>query len=289
MAVFYNQATLSYHNTTTNSNIVTGEILEPLTVSKTSIPETYRSGDLITYTVTIVNSGSVAVTGLTLTDDLGEYQFNTGTLVPLDYVEDSVRYFSNGVLQPAPVVTAGPPLTISGISVPAGDNAVILYQATVNEFAPLGADGTILNTVTVNGTTATAITASDTITANQEALLTISKSVAPTIITDNGELTYTFTIQNIGGTALTTVDDTVITDLFNPLLNLSEVTFNGTIWTSPDQYTYNDVTGLFMTTAGQVTVPAATYTQDPVTGAYSITPGTSVLKITGTVASQVNA
>lgn len=35
MAVFFNQATLTYNDTTTNSNIVSGEIIEVLSVSKT--------------------------------------------------------------------------------------------------------------------------------------------------------------------------------------------------------------------------------------------------------------
>jgi len=35
--------------------------------------------------------------------------------------------------------------------------------------------------------------------------------------------------------------------------------------------------------ASVVTVPAATFTQDAATGAYSTTPGTAVLTVTGTV------
>ena len=48
-------------------------------------------------------------------------------------------------------------------------------------------------------------------------------------------------------------------------------------------YTYNEATGLFATLAGQITVPAATYTQDPTPGAYSVTPGISTLVVTGTI------
>ena len=49
------------------------------------------------------------------------------------------------------------------------------------------------------------------------------------------------------------------------------------------QYAYDDVTGLFQTVAGVITVPAATYTQDPITGQWNITPGVTVLTVTGTV------
>ena len=46
---------------------------------------------------------------------------------------------------------------------------------------------------------------------------------------------------------------------------------------------YNQTTGVFTTLGGTITVPAATYTQDPVTGEVTVTPGVSVLTITGTV------
>ena len=49
------------------------------------------------------------------------------------------------------------------------------------------------------------------------------------------------------------------------------------------QYNYNEATGQFNTVPGQITVPAATYTQDPVTGVWSVMPGTVVLTVTGTV------
>ena len=38
MAIFTNQATLSYNNTTTTSNIVTGEIVEVLSAAKNALP-----------------------------------------------------------------------------------------------------------------------------------------------------------------------------------------------------------------------------------------------------------
>ena len=36
-------------------------------------------------------------------------------------------------------------------------------------------------------------------------------------------------------------------------------------WTAPTNYTYDKTTGAFASVAGQITVPAATYTRDPVT------------------------
>jgi hypothetical protein len=54
-------------------------------------------------------------------------------------------------------------------------------------------------------------------------------------------------------------------------------------WTQGVQYNYNEATGLFTTVPGQILVPAATYAQDPVTGAYTATPGIATLIVTGII------
>lgn len=284
MPTFYNQATLSYNGNVTNSNIVTGELVDVLSATKTAISGSYRPNDVITYAISIVNSGVTPFTGITISDDLGAYEFNSTTLVPLEYVDGSVRYFIDGALQAEPTVVAGPPLAISGITVPADGNALIIYQARVNEFAPAGEGGTISNTATISGGgLSTPIEVSETISANGGALLTISKSLSPESVAENGTLTYTFVIQNTGNSPIVATDDAVVTDIFNPILNPITVTFNNTVWTEPANYTYNETTGEFETVPGQITVPAATYEQNPVTGVWEVTPGISVLRVTGTV------
>lgn len=283
MATFFNQATLTYNNNVINSNITTGEIQEVISATKTAVLNTYTQGDDVTYIINIRNTGTLAYNDLTLTDDLGSYTAGTLTLVPLTYAANSVNYFINGIPQATPVVTAGPPLTIGGINIPAGGVATIVYTAQLNQFAPLDVGSTINNTVTVSGGGITPVTATETITASQEANLTITKSLTPTVVTENGQITYTFVIQNTGNTAVIATDNAVITDTFDPILSNLAVTFNGAPWTAPANYTYNPATGQFATNAGQITVPAATYTQDPVTGTYIIEPGVSTLTITGTV------
>ena len=62
MAVFTNQATLSYNGIVTSSNIVTGELVQVLSVTKTAVNDTYGAGDTLSYAVSIVNSGNVAFT-----------------------------------------------------------------------------------------------------------------------------------------------------------------------------------------------------------------------------------
>ncbi|MBP3569863.1 MAG: hypothetical protein J6K04_11950 [Lachnospiraceae bacterium] len=284
MAIFTNQATLSYNNTTTTSNIVTGEIVEVLSAAKNALDDDYRLGDVITYVISIINSGSTAITNLTITDNLGIYNVGTITRTPLTYVEGSVNYYANGVLQTDATAVAGPPLVISGIDIPAGGNVVVLYEARVNEFAPLTAGAIITNSAAISGAGLTSdIVVSDTITAATSPQLAITKSLTPETVPENGQLTYTFIIQNTGNTAAVATDNATITDLFNPILENISVALNGVTLTEPTQYLYDEITGLFQTVPGVITVPAATYTQDPATGQWNITPGVTVLTVTGTI------
>lgn len=284
MAIFSNQATLTYNGNSTNSNIAYGEIVDVLTATKTAVEGTYTPGELVTYVVTLRNTGTGALTGLTVTDDLGGYDFGGTTVYPLTYETGSVAMFTNGAPQPAPAVTAGPPLVITGITVPAGGDVVIVYQARANGYADPTTEGTIDNTVTITGDGLSApVTATETVTAEAAARLAITKSITPTQVVDNDRVTYTFVIQNSGNQAVVATDNAAITDTFDPVLTALTVTFNGTAWTQGVQYNYNEATGLFTTVPGQILVPAATYTQDPVTGAYTATPGIATLVVTGTI------
>ena len=284
MAIFSNQATLTYNGSSTNSNVVYGEILDVLVATKTAVEGTYTPGQIVTYVVTLRNTGTGVLTGLTVTDDLGGYVFNGTTVYPLTYVDGSAALFTNGVPQAAPAVTAGPPLVFSGISVPAGGDAVLVYQAQANAFADPAPGGTVVNTVTVTGDGLNApVTATETVDAAVDAALTISKSVTPAQVVDNDRITYTFVIQNSGNQPVVATDNAAVSDTFDPILTALSVTFDGAVWTQGVQYNYNEATGLFTTVPGQILVPAATYVQDPVTGAYTATPGIATLVVTGTV------
>ena len=284
MAIFSNQATLTYNGNFTNSNIAYGEILDVLAVTKTAVEGSYTPGTLVTYVVTLRNTGAGTLSGLTVTDNLGGYDFNGTTVYPLTYEAGSVVMFANGVLQPAPAVTAGPPLIISGISVPGNGDVVLVYQARANTFADPAIGGTIDNTVTVTGDGLSApVTAVESINAEAAPVLSISKSITPSQVVDNDRVTYTFVIQNSGNQAVVATDNAAISDTFDPILTALAVTFDGVSWTQGVQYNYDETTGLFTTVPGQLLVPAATYTQDPVSGEYSVTPGIATLVVTGTI------
>ena len=131
MPRFTNQAQLRYGNSVTNSNIAVGEILEVLSMTKTAVRDQYDPNGPITYVISILNSGTLPINGLTLTDNLGAYASGTATLTPLNYLADSVKYYVNGVLQTTPTVTAGPPLSITGINVPATYGISSLSASTI--------------------------------------------------------------------------------------------------------------------------------------------------------------
>ena len=284
MPTFTNKATLSYNGKTTDSNTVTGNYTETLAITKTAVDESYVDGSRITYAVSLINSGLTPFTGLTVTDDLGGYSFNvTETLYPLTYVDGSVMLYVNGVLQAPPTVDATQPLTVSGINVPTGGNALLIYQADVNEYAPLDVDSSILNTVTATGGGLTEpLIATETVETLDEPNLTISKALCPTQVVENGAITYTFVIQNSGNTAAIATDNVVVSDTFDPILTITSVTLDGAPLAEGTGYTYNAATGEFATVAGVITVPAATYTQQT-DGSYATSPGYVTLVVNGTI------
>lgn len=286
MATFYNQATLSFAGRVTNSNVTEGELVSGLSLTKTAVSTDYGPGDGIVYAVTLVNADSAAKNNITLTDNLGAYTLTGGTteFVPLTYVDGSVLYYQNGILQPAPTVVAGDTLVISGIDVPAGGNVIILYEMRANSFAPLSAGSSIFNTVSVGGEgVCEELTDNAQIPTRDEPLLSIAKAVNPLTLTCGDEVTYTFIIQNAGNTAVVATDDLIVSDTFNPILTGITVSLNGELLNEGTQYTYNEQTGEFTTIGGAIPVPAATFMRDSETGVVTTTPGVAVLTITGII------
>lgn len=283
MPTFTNMATLTYSGGTVNSNVVTGELRQSLTMTKTALRSTYAAGEELTYVISILNSGTAPLTELTLTDNLGAYAFGQTTVTPLTYQDGTLLYYVNGVLQAAPTLAEQAPLTITGLTVPAGGNALVVYETRANTYAPLEPNSSITNTASVTGGGLTeAVQAQETITIRPESRLVITKALEPAVVTDNGQLTYTFTIQNLGNTAVTSADNAAMTDPFDPILTNPVVTFNTQTWAEGTDYTYDAATGLFATTAGRITVPAASTTQNA-DGTWTVTPGVSILIVTGTV------
>ncbi len=285
MATFFNQATMIYRGQVINSNTTTGEILDVLSANITALSQDYGTQDAVAYAINLVNSGTEALTGVTLNDTLGGYQVGANTVYPLEYIDGTLKLFINGVQQTAPTVTAGPPLAITGINIPAGANALLVYEARTNEFAPQATGSTITSSLSGTGGGACGgVIASDaTVAVRDESVPSITKFASPDTVVCNGELTYTFVIQNQGNREIVTTDNLIIEDTFNPILTLTAVEFDGNTWAEGTNYTYNAQTGEFAIVAGQITVPAASYETDPVTGVITTTPGVVTLTVRGNV------
>ncbi len=284
MATFFNQATLTYSGGTAASNIVSGELVEAISAIKTATTETYREGESITYVISLINDSDAPSSALTVTDDLGAYEFDGNTVFPLVYRDGSAELFVNGVPSDTFEVTDTQPLIASGIVVPANGSAVLVYTVDTTEFAPPAADGTVVNTATVTGAgITTPIVVTETVTAETGAILSITKELSPSTVTPNAPLTYTITVENSGNEDVVATDDLTVRDVFDPILDITSVTLNGEPLSEGEDYNYNEDTGEFVTVPGRITVPAATFTVDPDTGAFVAVPGEAVLVVTGTV------
>ncbi len=284
MATITNQATLTYNNIVVNSNVARGEVVDVLTGTKNSILSSYTNGEKLTFIVSLINSGNMPLSNITITDNLGKYNLNENEYTPLSYVDNSTIYYVNGIKQATPTIATQNGLVISGLNVPANGNVLVIYETLTNEFAPLLEGSTITNSAVVSGGGLTnPLELTNTVAATLSAVLAIQKAISPNPVTENGTITYTFTITNTGNKDANALDNVVLSDTFNPVLSNVSVSLNGVTITSPDDYTYDEVTGEFKTTTGTITVPAADIVQDSTTGVVSVTPGVAVLVVTGTI------
>ena len=94
MAVFCNQATISYGGVVRQSNVACGELVETVRMTKTALIGTYDMGSVLTYIVNVTNEGDAPLSNLTFTDDLGQYDMGQASYTPLTYVDGSLKVFA---------------------------------------------------------------------------------------------------------------------------------------------------------------------------------------------------
>lgn len=276
--IITNRASISYNygaeTGTAVSNLATTVLQGAVTLEKTSLAQTYNPGDTLTYIIGLTNSGENAAVQLEVNDDLGAFEDGTGTVVPLDYAGGALLYV-NGVAQgdiEGTVSAGGVSFTVPQI--PAGGNAIIIYNAAVNGEAPFSQGGKITNTAETlySGET---VTASCTVLAEESAQLSIVKTMSPNPVVSGGKLTYDFDIANTGNMA---AENVVLTDTFVPAPSNVTVAVNGTE-VAPENYSYVAGVLTFPTGGAYVlTVPAASGTSGT-----PRTPGRVKITVTGTL------
>ena len=282
-----NQASLTYQYGTSTasalSNIASTLLLDALTVTKSSLTESYRPEDEITYIITVANTGAATLSDLVVTDDLGSYSIpGPLSVTPLDYVGPARLYVNGQYVSELTATTAAGSVSFTIPSLAAGANATILYLACVNAYAPQRSGDSITNTASfrADGLNEDA-SASYTINAEAYADLRLIKAMSPNPVQDGGLITYTFTLYNYGNTEATGV---ILTDAFSPAPSNLSVSVDGA---SVPASAYSYEGGLFTLPASgaseSITVPAATYTQDASTGLISADPGVVSIVVTGTL------
>ena len=282
MATIINQANLTYTYGTTTvsvlSNPAVTERSEALALEKRTLESAYRAGDTLTYLIAVQNNGAAPVTDLAVKDNLGAFtpEDASAAIVPLTYAGPAALYLDGMFSETLTPVTDETGVTFTIPELPAGSNALIVYQAAVNGFAPLETGSEITNTATVP-TGAGDLTASASIPVDAYADVSIEKEMSPNPISTGAELVVTFTIENRGNVAAT---DLVLTDDFPIPLSGVSVEVNGA---SVTDFSFEDNRlTLPVGTQTALTVPAAAFTTAP-SGAVTVTPGTLTVTVTGTI------
>lgn len=282
MTTINNRAAITYDNNGTTqeatSNLATATVLDPLSVSKTSLSDTYKAGDTITYVLSATNTCCCNLPNVTVTDNLGT-STSCPNSAPQTYNNDAKLYI-NGLFVKTitPTSASNTQVTFALPEMPRGTTASIIYSTTINNTAPLETNQSITNTATWTAGTCTG-TASHTLTAASYADVSLQKTMKPDVLCDGDPISYVFTLSNYGNIPAT---DVVLTDTFNPAPVNITVNVNGTNIPATE-YTYNNGT-LTLPGSGAtstLTVPAATFTQDPETCVVTTNPGVLTITVTG--------
>lgn len=287
MPTIENFATVSYTSggitETKVSNIAEISVESAVGFTKTSLGNTYSDNSVLTYILTITNSSGSAISGSTITDNLGTYVFGTTELTPLEYVSPAVLLINGQDVSAQLTVDSSVPgnLTFTVPTIPAGATANIIYKAQTNDYAPLAVNSTITNTSTFESNSECADTsASSTVSVANAANVSIIKQMCPNPVVCGDTITYTIRIYNYGNAA---AENVVLTDQFNPAPANITVSRDGTILLGTDYSYVNGVLTIPAEGGDPITIPAATFSQDPTTGIVSVTPSVVEYTITGTI------
>ncbi len=287
MAIIENFATVRYTSggveETAVSNLAEITLESSVTLTKRSLETTYEDGSMLTYVLTVQNTSGAPLTGVRIEDDLGTFAFGTTELTPLTYGGNALLLINGQDATAQLTVDASAPNTLVFTipSLAAGAVANIVYNAQINEFAPLEENASIVNTATLSADAECASgSASATVVAENGANVTVFKQMSPNPAVCGDTLTYTIRVYNYGNAP---AENVRISDAFDPAPANIAVFRNGVAVPATD-FTYEaGVLTVPAETSDGDTVPAATFTRDPATGVVTVTPGVVEYTVTGMI------
>lgn len=276
MAIINNTASVFYvygesGSNTAVSNVATTNLLEnySLQISKLTLNSSFRPGENLTFILSVTNTGTLPLFGVTITDDLG------GSSAPLSFVEGSASQNIDGtILQIIPTSTNPLVFTLSS-PLEAGETVTITYIAQVVSALDDSVDS-ITNTASAlaheGSDTGEIITtdfpASVTVEKDNYALITVTKSVSDNEISEGEQFGYSLILENSGNMPANGV---TITDTLPSGFVISSITSesNGSIITFDESaYSVDPSTNtLTLPTAESgviITVPASSEQGDGV-------------------------
>ncbi|MFR8003382.1 MAG: hypothetical protein ACLU62_10765 [Hydrogeniiclostridium sp.] len=176
------------------------------------LSHSYSPGELLTYIVTLRNTGAFPLCSLEITDNLGAWAPQGVSLNPLSY-EGPLRLYVEGCFVSciSPACISGESAVFSILYLAPGAEAALVYHMRVNEKAPLAAGSVITSTVGISAENLPeTITASHTIPVRAFAPLQIEKAVfSPKTGDGAGQYKHVYTLFNPG---LQPAERAVITD-----------------------------------------------------------------------------
>ncbi|MBE6545824.1 MAG: DUF11 domain-containing protein [Ruminococcaceae bacterium] len=287
MAIIENFATVRYTSggvtETAVSNLAEVTLESSVSLTKQSLGTTYEDGSLLTYILTVQNTSGAPLTNVRIEDDLGTFAFGSAELTPLTYGGNALLLINGqDATAQLTVDTAAPGSLIFIVpTLAAGAVANIVYNAQVNEYAPLEENASVVNTATLSADAECAAgSASATVTAENGANVSVFKQMSPNPVVCGDTLTYTIRVYNYGNTA---AENVRLSDAFDPAPANITVLRNG-VAVPATEYTYEaGVLTVPADTSDGDTVPAATFTRDSNTGVVSVVPGMVEYTVIGTI------
>ena len=252
----------------TNTTLVDTNTME---MTKTAVDSSISAGSDAVYVVRLENTGTNNLTGISITDDLGEDE--------LTYVNGTAQFYLNG----SPVTGTATPGSGNVVfatteTLEPGDNLIVIYAASTDDDQTCSVTNTVTATATADCSSRAVVTATaeETITIEPEANVSIFKSADQDTVSSGDTLTYTFTLMNTGTADATNVK---FTDELPEEFTVQSVSYNtgsGNVPIGPSDYTIvgNTLTVPSESSSLSGTIPAAT----------SAGPGILTLTVTGTIA-----